>query len=156
MQISPDGIRLIKNFEGVCYTAYKDKAGIWTIGYRHTDGVSANMSITPDEAEDYLMADLAEIEQYINAYVSVPLTQHQFDALVAFGYDVGCQDILRRSDLLAFLNAGQYNRAADTLLEYNHDDSALVGRRREAERLLFLTPDETPGWWRLFTAWLHP
>lgn len=33
MRISDRGISLIKQFEGLRLTAYKDSVGIWTIGY---------------------------------------------------------------------------------------------------------------------------
>ena len=33
MQLSNHGEALIKNFEGLRLTAYRDVAGIWTIGY---------------------------------------------------------------------------------------------------------------------------
>lgn len=152
MQISQDGIRLIKSFEDMCYMAYPDSAGIWTIGYRHTDGVLEGMTTTRDAAEKDLATDLAELAHNVDAYVSVPLTQHQFDALVAFCFDLG-SDTLRRSDLLAFLNAGQYQRAADAILEY---DTNYNQRRRNAERTLFLTPDRKlkSDWWQKFTTWL--
>jgi len=41
MKLSDNGIKLIKGFEGLRLTAYRDTAGVWTIGYgstRYHDG----------------------------------------------------------------------------------------------------------------------
>uniref|UniRef100_UPI0013B378BB lysozyme n=1 Tax=Escherichia coli TaxID=562 RepID=UPI0013B378BB len=51
MQISENGIKLIKQFEGCKLTAYHDIANVWTIGYgltQQVDGkpVTAGMTIT--------------------------------------------------------------------------------------------------------------
>ena len=151
MQISQDGIRLIKNFEAVSYRAKQNAAGTWVIGYRHTEGVGEGTIITPTEVEDFLTHDLAEIARRVDDWVSVPLTQHQFDALVAFCFDLG-PDALRQSILLSLLNAGQYTSAADAFLEF--EDTNL--RRREAERQWFVTPDQQASWWEKFMTWIGP
>ena len=39
MNISKEGIALIKKFEGCELEAYKCAAGVWTIGYGHTKDV---------------------------------------------------------------------------------------------------------------------
>ena len=44
---SQAGIDLIKSFEDCRLTAYQDSVGVWTIGYGHTNGVYAGMTITP-------------------------------------------------------------------------------------------------------------
>ena len=36
MQLSQKGLNLIKNFEGLRLNAYRDVAGVWTIGYGST------------------------------------------------------------------------------------------------------------------------
>ena len=36
MKISDEGLQLIKRFEGLRTTAYRDAVGVWTIGYGHT------------------------------------------------------------------------------------------------------------------------
>ena len=43
MHASDKGIALIKRFEGCCLTAYKDRVGVWTIGWGTTN---ADKSIT--------------------------------------------------------------------------------------------------------------
>ena len=43
MKISQEGIALIKKFEGCELEAYKCAAGVLTIGYGHTKGVTQGM-----------------------------------------------------------------------------------------------------------------
>ena len=155
MQISQAGIDLIKSFEGCELVAYQDAGGVWTIGFGHTEGVYEGMTITMAEAEQFLTDDLVQYAQYVSNVVTVPLTQDQFDALVSFTYNLG-PGTLHRSDLLSFLNAGQYQRAADAFLEYDHADGVVVpglARRREAERNLFLSPEKV-GWLDKALRWL--
>ena len=69
----------------------------------------------------------------------MPLTQHQFDALVSFAYNVGV-NALRTSTLRRKLNAGLYDEAADQFLRWNRGGGRVLAgltRRRKAERLLF-------------------
>lgn len=142
MRTSQDGIDLIKRFESCRLNAYQDSRGIWTIGWGHTHGVCEGMTETQDEANADLAADLEEYETYVNAYVTVPLRQNQFDALVSFCYNLG-PGTLKRSDLLAFVNAERFQQAADAFLEYVHADGQVLPglvRRRQAERSLFLAP----------------
>ena len=38
MKTTTKGLSMIKQFEGLKLTAYKDPVGIWSIGYGHTKG----------------------------------------------------------------------------------------------------------------------
>ena len=55
MNISQEGLSLIKKFEGCEYNAYKCAANVWTIGYGHTKDVKEGDSITKEEANSMLM-----------------------------------------------------------------------------------------------------
>lgn len=103
MKISQNGIDLIKRFEGFSPTAYLCPAGVWTIGYGHTAGVSEGDSIDGDTAEDYLREDLTSAEGAVEKYVKVPLKQWQFDALVSFTFNLGAGN-LYSSTLLKKVN----------------------------------------------------
>src|ERR1044071_7728597 len=103
MQTSQDGINLIKEFEGCELDAYQDTGGVWTIGYGHTIGVCQGMSISQIEADLYLADDLKAYEGYVEHYVTAPISQHQFDALVSFTYNLG-PGTLHRSDVLQYVN----------------------------------------------------
>lgn len=92
MNTSSKGLNLIKQFEGCRLTSYKCPSGVWTIGYGHTSNVKEGMTITQEQADQYLAEDLARFEKYVNTYVrkyGYNLNQNQFDALVSFAYNAG-------------------------------------------------------------------
>lgn len=162
MQISQEGIDLIKGFEGCSLTAYSDSNGVPTIGYGHTSGVTMGWVISQAQANQFLFDDLEQFETYVSDYVTIPITQHQFDALVSFTYNLG-PGTLYHSSVLTYTNAGQIYQAADAILLYDHAGGVrLLGltRRREAERRLYLTPDTDAlpppppeGFFKRFIGW---
>ena len=107
MNISQNGIDLIKHFEGCELKAYKCPAGVWTIGYGHIKGVQEGDVITEQQANEMLVEELHEYENYINTLVNVPLNQNQYDALVSWVYNLGGGN-LKSSTLLKVLNSGDY------------------------------------------------
>ena len=142
MKISKVGLDLIKSFEGCSLKAYKCPAGVWTIGYGHTGGVKPGQTITHAQAVVMLQTDLGSYEMTVNKNVKVPINQNQFDALVSFTYNCGC-NALRTSVLLKLLNKGDYTGAANQFdLWVNGGGKRLSGlvRRRAAEKELFLEP----------------
>lgn len=139
------GVELIKEFEGCRLTAYKCPAGVWTIGYGHTgtvDGkaIASGMTITAAKATELLKKDLAKFEAAVNSYVTAPITQNMFDALVSFAYNCGL-GALKGSTLLKKLNAKDYDGAAEQFPLWNKAGGKVLKglvRRRERERQLFL------------------
>lgn len=99
MKASVDAYELIKQFEGLRLEAYLCPAGIWTIGYGHTSGVSRNSFITIQEADEYLHRDVAAIEMQLNK-LNLSLRQCQWDAIVSFVFNVGIGNF-KASTLLA-------------------------------------------------------
>ena len=83
-------ILLIKSFEQLRLNSYLCPAGVWTIGYGHTDGVNQGMLITEKTADAFLKQDIRNAEHCVNQ-MGVDLTQGQFDALVSFVFNVGVQ-----------------------------------------------------------------
>ena len=144
MQISPAGIRVIAGYEGQRLAAYPDHGtgGVpWTIGVGHTGGVKPGDTITTEQSDAFLRADLSGAEAAVNRAVTVALTQGQFDALVSFVFNLGAGAFCG-SSLLRMLNAGQHDRAADQFLLWTHAAGrALPGlvKRRTSERIMFLT-----------------
>lgn len=139
MKISEAGLSLIKQFEGFRANAYLDSVGVPTIGYGHTMGVRLGDVCTPEEAEEWLKGDCDAAERCVNHTVAVPLTQHEFDALVSFVFNLGCGNF-RKSTLLKLLNENRHDEAA---MEFRRWDRAggqvLAGltKRRLAEQRLF-------------------
>ncbi len=150
MKISENGVALIKRFEGLELQSYQDIAGVWTIGYGHTETAGPDQKISEREAEELLRRDLEPRERAVNQLVKVPLNQNEFDALVSFVYNVGIGGF-KGSTALKRLNRGDRLGAADALTWWNKATvngvlREVLGltRRRAAERSLFLTPVNPP------------
>ena len=90
MKTSKQGRDFIKRFEKFEAKAYRDIAGIWTIGYGHI-GKHAfeGNTITQETAETLLIADLERFEKAVYGVFGSCIAQWEFDALVAFVYNVG-------------------------------------------------------------------
>lgn len=88
MTTSPEGLALIKRYEGCRLKAYKCPAGVWTVGYGHTKGVTSAMAITQAQADQFLQEDIAPIESQLND-LQINFRQGQFDALVSFIFNLG-------------------------------------------------------------------
>ena len=137
---SAEGVALIKKFEGCELEAYQCSANVWTIGYGHTRGVEEGDTCSQEDAESMLVEDLEECEGYVNGIVQCPLEQNQFDALVAWTYNLGPTN-LRESTLLIRLNEEDYNDVPTQIRRWNKAGGKVLDglvRRREAEALLFL------------------
>ena len=134
-----EGLALIKKFEGCELKAYQCSAGVWTIGYGHTKDVVEGMEITQEQAEQMLVDELHEYESYINKYVTVALSQNQFDALVSWVYNLGPAN-LKASTMLKVLNDGKYEEVPYQMKRWNKAGGKVLDglvRRREAEALLY-------------------
>jgi len=150
MKTSPDGLKLIKDFEGKRLQAYLCPAGVWTIGYGHTDAagppkVVPGMVITAREADEILSRDIRKYERAVNEAVTVYLSQNQFDALVSFCYNVGT-GAFRKSTLVRKLNRGDYGSVPGELMKWNKaggKELAGLTRRRRAEAALWRKIDES-------------
>lgn len=144
MELSQNGLSLIKSFEGFSSTPYKDVAGKLTIGYGHLIKKNEHFpdtGIEEEEAQELLSKDTGYAQSAVCQSVVVPLTQGQYDALVSFTFNLGGATLLR-STLLEKLNNSDYGGCADEFLKWNHAGGLEVAgltRRREAERRLFLT-----------------
>lgn len=138
-KIGSKGLEMIKHFEGLELKAYQCAAGVWTIGYGHTKGIQPGMVITEETANDMLVEELEEYENYINSMVECPLSQNQFDALVSWVYNLGPAN-LKASTLLKVLNAGDYAGVPAQIKRWNKAGGKVLEgltRRRQAEADLF-------------------
>ena len=139
MKISEEGKSLIKKFEGLRLKAYKCPAGVWTIGYGHIKDVQPGDEWSEDHAEHMLEVELEEYENYVNAAVTVPLSQNQFDALTSWVFNLGNGN-LTSSTMLKVLNSGDYAGVPAQIKRWNKAGVQVLDgliRRREAEALLF-------------------
>jgi lysozyme len=136
MSYSQSGLALTEGFESCRLAAYQDLKGVWTIGYGHTGpDVNDGLTITQDQADALLLADVKNAEDHVNNLVTVALTQAQFDALVDFAFNCGCA-AFAGSTMLKLLNQGDYSSAAAQLDLWDHASGKVVAgllRRRQAE-----------------------
>lgn len=153
MELSKNGLDLIKSFEGLRLTAYMDSAGIWTTGYgsiMYQSGVAVKEgdTITEQQAEDLLSWEINIKTSAVSTYVlPVTLNQNQFDSLVSFAYNEGC-GALHGSTLLKLILSNPSNPAITNqfcVWDKIHVDGQLISsagllnrRRKEAE--LYFTP----------------
>lgn len=138
------GINLIKQFEGLCLKAYKCPAGVWTIGYGHTQGVKEGDTITEREAENLLRRDVCNFECNVRCAIVATLNDYQYDALTSLAYNIGL-GAFRKSTLLRIINRGG---ASEEDIRKQFDRWVYGGgrvlpglvRRRHAEADLYFTP----------------
>ena len=148
--VSEDGIKLLIEFEGEVLSVYKDPVGLPTLGVGHlvTPAEKSNYPvgkrITRAESRAFLRRDVERFENCINENVKVPITQNQFDALLSLAFNIG-EAGFKRSSVLRHLNNRKFEKAANAFLAWNKADGQVLPgltRRRNAERSVFLTPDE--------------
>ncbi|MHC1747502.1 MAG: lysozyme [Cellulosilyticaceae bacterium] len=146
-KISKVGVDLIKSFEGCYLKSYRCPARVWTIGWGTTEPIGGReicegMVITQQQADQLLINNLKAYENAVNKYVTYPINQNQFDALVSFAYNCGC-GALQKSTLLQYLNQGRIQAAANQFDVWNRGGGKVLQglvRRRAAEKKIFLTP----------------
>ena len=139
MNISQEGLGLIKKFEGCELEAYVCAAGVWTIGYGSTKEVKEGDKISQEEADKLLLHEMDEYEGYITDNVTVDLKQNQFDSLVSWVFNLGPTN-LKASTMLKVLNLGNFEGVPEQMKRWNKANGKTLDgliRRREAEALLF-------------------
>lgn len=150
LALSPAGAALIKAFEACMaadgdgrFKAYRCPADVLTIGWGHTNHTGRKFEAgavwTQAECDEAFAQDMTAFEDIVHKLVKKPLSQHQFDALVAFAYNVGGGN-LKSSTLLRKLNAGDYDGAALEFHRWNRSKGQVLRglvRRRASEALMF-------------------
>jgi len=147
-----DALSLIRRFEGLRLRAYRDAAGVWTIGYGHTSRagppkVRPGMRITRAGAEDILRRDVETFARQVEKAIGASargLNGNQFGALVSFAYNVGIGNF-RRSSVLRAVKDGRFDDVPSLLMRWTKaGGKRLRGleRRRRAEGRLFTAPPE--------------
>ena len=148
-KVSQAGVDLIEAFEGFRAKAARLDESRWTIGYGHIRSAREGAEVSREDALMLLRwVDLPPVEEAINTLVAVPLTQNQYDALVAFVFNIGV-DAFQESEVLERLNEQRLTEAACALELWRKADiagdpvvlDALI-RRRAAEKALFLASGE--------------
>ena len=142
LQIPAFAVALIRLFERFSAMTYREPNGTQSIGYGHNiqAGERFVAPITPSQALELLKADILPRCQAIQEVVKVEVSEEEYCALISLCYNIGVH-AFQTSELVALLNAGQRQQAADQFLQWVHASGrvlpALV-ERREIERDLFL------------------
>ena len=167
MKVSEPALRTLKKHEGVRQRPYRDVVGLWTVGVGHlmypeqarlpnrrnakpgyTGMCREDFQLKPEdnrvfsmeEVDGLLKSDLGTFERGVRRFITVPLRQNQFDALVSFSFNLGL-GTLQRSTLRQKVNRGDFEGAADEFMKYVMAGGkvfrGLVIRRTD-ERNLFL------------------
>lgn len=138
MNIGNKGLDLIKSFEGCRLSAYKCPAGVWTIGYGHTQGVYEGMTISQAQADKFLFEDVKYYADAVDRYNSrFNFTQEEFDALTSFTYNCGVGSL---QAVMSCCNTKQ--EIAEECKLYNKGGGVVLAglvRRRNEEYKLFMS-----------------
>lgn len=119
MRTSPAGIAAIQRFEGCVLHTYRCAAGVCTIGYGHTGAdVTEGLVWTRAQADAALVRDLVRFERAVDAAITRPMTQGQFDAMVSLAFNVGA-DAFGKSTLVKKFNAGDAEGAGGQFILWN-------------------------------------
>jgi lysozyme len=141
MNYSKNGLALTEQFESCRLTAYRDSKGVLTIGWGHTGPeVTEGLVITQEQADEWMLSDVAGAVHSVNSMVTAPVTQEEFDALVDFTFNAGCGHF-HGSTMLALLNKGDYHGAAGEFEKWDKCGGVVLTgllRRRKAEEALFV------------------
>jgi lysozyme len=113
MQVSSQGLEILKDREKLELTAYQDSGGVWTIGYGATTyengtKVKKGDTITEAKAVQLLSYHVGIAAGSVNRLVTSTLNQGQFDALTSFVYNVGSGNF-QKSNLLKVVNTDPNN-----------------------------------------------
>ena len=101
----------------------------------------AESTITPEQGEDLLRADVSKAERAITRLITCELSNNMFASLCSFTYNLGSGALRRSSLRRLYLNEGRYEEAADELLRWvfcNGKRLRGLVLRRVDERALFL------------------
>jgi GH24 family phage-related lysozyme (muramidase) len=144
-------IALIQQFEGCAkkqangsFMAYPDPGtggDPWTIGWGTTGAdVKPGVIWTQQQCDDRLTSDLTSFAAKVSGVLGTSQTsQHQFDALVSFAYNVGVGN-LSSSTLLKLHKAGDFAGAQQQFARWNKAAGKVLPgltKRRAAEAALY-------------------
>lgn len=105
----------VKEHEGLRLEAYQDSLGHWTIGYGTNLEV---MEISEETAEAWLTEALADVSDSLDTVHGFPdLDSDRQDILIEMAYQLGIAGLLRFRLLWTAIRGGDYDRAADEMLD---------------------------------------
>jgi lysozyme len=138
MKLSARGTAFIDEFEGNRLRAYRDEAGVWTIGRGHI-GPEAREGNTITEERSLALFDrdndVAEAAvNRLDAKRAIHLTQAQFDALVSFEFNTGALSN-PKNRVTQHVAACRDDLVDDEMLRWDKVTDAATGRKRQSNGL---------------------
>lgn len=141
--VPEQAISLIKRFEGLKLTSYKDSAGVLTVGYGHTGkDVYDGQTITRDQAEEFLMSDAQNACNQVLKLVNGDLNDNELSALTDFVFNLGIGNF-KKSQLLKAINQGMHDQVPIQLMRWVYVGGEVSGwqtQRRKVECALWNSP----------------
>lgn len=137
--------------DGPDLVAYLCPAGVPTIGWGETDGVTLGDRCTREQADQWLFDDLMSRTQQVVALLKVPTSPNELGAFLVFAYNIGVAGFAK-STVLKQHNAGNKLAAARAFDLWNKvrnpktgvlEDSNGLTARRKREAAMYLSPE--PG-----------
>lgn len=139
LSLSAVGLSSISTEEGTVNHVYKDAVGISTVCTGHATNLRVGTQVSDAVCAELLKGDSQTAVIAVRSYVTTPISQNQFDALVSFVFNVG-SGAFERSTLLKELNAGQCHAAALQFLVWDKAGGRVIAGlhdRRERESAKF-------------------
>jgi len=119
----------LKRHEGVCQYAYRCPAGYWTIGAGRNIDENSGRGLSDDEIDYLLQNDISlsmdELQNTFSWFGELP--KQVQGVLVNMHFNMGLYTLRKFRNMLDALERGEYNRAADEMLDSNWADQ--VGNR---------------------------
>jgi lysozyme len=156
LDISQRGLDFIKRKEGYFDKAYLCPAGVWTIGWGSIrwdarTPVRQGDVCTEEQASRLLLKEVQRVEDAIDATITVPIAQGQFDALCSIFYNIGIGWLTgqghQQATFVRYLNRGEYEKIPSEFLKFKMANGkpldGLLTRRQEEVRELWLANYKT-------------
>ena len=160
MQMSDQGLEILKKMEGVRYQVYDDKTGKVVSSYQEVQGyptigvghlikdkerefykeyLSGGKELTESQVNDLFRKDIEKHTTFKNQ-ISVPITQNMFDAMASFSFNAG-PNALKQDGIIDLINRKDYQSAGKKIKSSRVsalDDPNYLSNRRSKESELFL------------------
>lgn len=123
--------------------AYPDSAGVWTIGYGHTDHVMPNDRCTEAQADAWLDRELLASGATVHREIDIPLIQQRHDALVSLVYNIGARQF-HESTILRLILLDRHDAACNQFARWNKSRQKTTRgllARRAGESLIYAFGD---------------
>lgn len=157
-----EAVELLARIEQCRLAAYQCQAGVWTIGWGETEGVTADMRWTEDQVDSRFYIEVRRYTAKLQAILEQPADEYQLGAMLSLAYNIGfgsSKDTKRKrgfywTSVRRLHNAGDFNgaaRAFDLINQYRDPDTGtmrvsngLTARRKEEAAMYLRTVEGAP------------